>query len=311
MSIDRNVSVLPIKKQYTRSDYFEASLASHGLTRVPGTGYGLCPSMDVSGKYLTGLDENARSLNILKQLDETEYKKEVKRIQIERKELEDLTGLDLSPKSDYYKSISSTGGVKITDEGIVLNLNKPEDRITLLWLKNHVKVAPSYEQWMLGGDNITPDMEFYIADEDVASKTQFSNKKKINSLIIKIDSTTAHLRLKYAKLLGIKVNDLSSEEDVYNKLDEYIKGGVNNIKEIERVMSLTEALVDLKVTVKDCYTYNVIRAGNGGAVIFGNDKIANNMADLEDFLLDSNNSEVLVNLKDALKDRKKQSLIRN
>jgi len=310
--MSRLVKIVPIKKQYLNAEFFEGSLASHGYTRIPGTFVRVCPVKDISGKYKTGLDEDARDLEALKVLDKKEYDAEVKRIKTQKEELERLTSKDLSPTSDYYKSISENGGVPLGDEPLVLNLDSPEDMITYLWIKNHPKIAPSFEQWQLGGETITPDMEFYIADEVEDVKVQFKNKQKINKLIQKIDTTPDLMRLKWAKLLGLRVNDFSTAEEVYNVLDSYIKEGTsgnsqqNAIKEFERVSQLTDDIVDIKVTIKDAYTYNVIRSAQGGAVMFGNDKVASSMADFEDYLLDSKNSEFFINLKGAIKDKKKQ-----
>jgi hypothetical protein len=307
----RLVRIAPIKKEYTNNNFFEGSLAQQGYTRLPGTTVAVCPTMDISGKYLTGLDENARSLEALRKLDKEEYEKEVTRIKLLKTHLEEVTGYDLGPRSVYYKKVSENRGVQLGDDEVVLNLDKPEDMITFLWIKNNQYVAPSFEAWTLGGPDITPDMEFYIKDEGEEVKAQYKIKQDINKAISKLDTTPEALRLKWAKLLGLRINDLSSAEDIYNKLDTYIKDTKTSLKEFTRVTTLTKDLIDVKVTIKDAYTYNVIRSAPGGAIMFGNDKVSGTTAELEDLLLDSKNSEMLVNLKSSIKDKKKQALIKS
>lgn len=305
----RIVRIASIKKEYTNKEFFEGSLSAQGYTRIPGTALSVCPSMDISGKYLTGLDENARSLEALRRVDPEEHAKEVTRIKALRAHLEDLMGVELGPRSDYYKKVSENRGVLLSDEEVVLNLDKPEDMVTYLWIKNNQYVAPSYSAWTLGGPDITPDMEFYIKDEEEEVKTQNKAKQEVNKAIGKLDTTPAALQLKWAKLLGLRVNDTSSEDDVYNKLDTFIKDNKSSLKEFVRVTTLTKDLIDIKVTMKDAFTYNVIRTVPGGAIYFANDKISGTTAELEELLLDSKNSEMLVNLKSSIKDKKKQALI--
>lgn len=306
----RLVRIAPIKKEYSNYNFFEGSLAQQGYTRLPGTTLAVCPTMDISGKYLTGLDEFARSLEALRKIDKEEYDKEVTRIIALRTHLEEVTGYSLAPRSEYYKKVSENRGVQLGDEEVVLNLDKPEDMITFLWLKNNQYVAPSFEAWTLGGPDITPDMEFYIKDEGEEVKAQYKIKQDINKAISKLDTSPGALKLKWAKLLGLRVNDVSSEEDIYNKLDTYIKDTKSSLKEFVRVTTLTTDLIDVKVTIKDAYTYNVIRSAPGGAIMFGNDKVSGTTAELEELLLDSKNSEMLINLKSSIKDKKKQALIK-
>lgn len=305
------VKVLPIKKQYNRTDNFVGSLAAQGYVMIPGVQKGIVPSMDEFGNYYTGFNTDSRRLRVLKEIDPKEYEKEVKALNKERADLEAFTGEKLDPKSKYYRDLEERGGLRVGNEGVILDTTKPADRITLAWLKECYFVAPSFEQWTVGGENIHPDMEFYIADEGEETKVKFKNKQRTNAAIIKLDQTIGDIQLKWGKLLGLQVNDLSNDEDIYNKIDEHIKTSKNGLAEFERVVALSDAMVDIKVLVKDGLLYNVIRNERGGAIMFGNDTIAKNQADLEEFLLDSANTIMLSNIKDAVKDKKKQQLLKN
>jgi hypothetical protein len=294
----RTIRILPIPKQSDKA--LEGSLEAQGYSRYPGTYYALTPAKRANGKYLNGLDEEAEEIFFI--IDEKDRKKEQKRISELRAFLQQRTGTDLTPTSDYYLKISHSGGLRIDEAGITLNIGDPKDYVTYLWISKHPKVARSI-------NSITdPDMEFYIHDELAESEQRFSLKEKTNKAILKLEELSNEKRLKVAKMLGLGVDELSKEALVYNVLDDYIKGsrtrnGALPVDEFNRVINLSDELLELKVLVKDVFDLNVLRQVSG-VVKMGENIVAKSVDELENMLLASKHQELLVSLRESVRQKK-------
>lgn len=294
----KTIRILPIPKQSDKA--LQGSLEAQGYSRYPGTYYAITPAKRANGKYLNGLDEEAEEIFFI--VDEKDRKKEQKRIVELRAFLQQRIGTDLSPTSEYYLSISHKGGLRIDEAGITLNTSDPKDYVTYLWILKHPKVAKSI-------NNITdPDMEFYIHDELAESEQRFSVKEKTNKAILKLEELSNEKRLKIAKMLGLGVDELSKEVFVYNVIDDYIKGsrtrnGTLPVDEFNRVISLSDELLELKVLVKDVFDLNVLRQV-GGVIKMGENIVAKSQEDLENMLVSVKHQELLVSLRESVRQKK-------
>ena len=247
------VKLVAIKKQYNSDQFYEGSLAKHGLTRAPGTYYNLSPAMSRSGKYITGLDSKAPYLAFL---NEADRKAEVKRIDDLRTKLEGKLGMSLDANSDYYKGISTVGYLSLGDEPVLINRETPEGEVTYQWVKAHPKIAPSLEEFEAGGPDITPDMEFALIVEDEEEKIAFNNKQEINKCIAKLESTSTDKMIKWGKMLGLRIGDEMSKEKVYNTLDNFLRQGrtttgLKTTKVFEEIVNLSDEMLQVKIIIKD------------------------------------------------------------
>src|SRR6266849_7068423 len=163
-----------IDKDYSTSyATMETSLRLKGFSRIPGTGKFILPARSLSGKYITGLDEDSSSiLNLIADNPKEGLRKqeEVKEL---RKKLEDgLGGIDLSATSDYYnfstKGIIKVEPIKLLDQDNIFNLDiakTPWQYVTWCWVSSHPTISSSLEAYERG--EYPADTQFYVNDEDL------------------------------------------------------------------------------------------------------------------------------------------------
>jgi hypothetical protein len=217
------ISVIP--KDYDGAfPTMEKSLRQRGMSRAPGTTKMLLPFKFLNGKYATGLDENAKY--ILRIEDLAMRKLEQEKVRALREKLEQATGIDLSPTSQYYNYVSRQPGVhvepvRLEDGDNIFNLDDPWQHITYLWLSADPRVASSLAAYERG--EYPHDTQYYVNDEDVENAVQYKKKKTANDAIIKFDSWSLEKRRKVARLLDLPVSENTREEVVYNLVDNFLK----------------------------------------------------------------------------------------
>jgi hypothetical protein len=276
------VKIVPIKKQYNSNKFYEGSLAEQGYTRAPGTHYNLCPWKDASGKYRTGLDETASYIAFL---NEEDRKLEVERIRSIRTDLENKSGLNLSPTSEYYRNLSTDGYLQLGDDPVILNREKYMDDITYYWVKSHPYIAPSLEEF-----------------------NAYTTKQEINKCIAKLETASEEKMLSWAKMLGLRVGDGASKEKLYNELDTFLREGrtttgIKTTNAFNDIVNLSAELLQVKVMIKDGLTYSVLRTGDLGTVYFGQDKLADSISQLEEKLVQAKNQTIKLTIEKTIKDK--------
>jgi len=198
-----------IKKEYNQSNgSLEASLASNGYSRFPGTGVRYEVFKEPNGSYRTGLDENASYLN---KLDPETKKIEQARIKELRENLEHLSGIDLGPRSDYYRdryndSVQYKAEIKRFKEGDnIFNLDDVWQAITYAWCSVHPLIADSFESYERG--KYPASTQFYVNDDNITEEIQYKKKTLINKAVVTLDTLSIEKRKKVARLLGLPVTD--------------------------------------------------------------------------------------------------------
>jgi hypothetical protein len=307
------ISIIP--KDYDGAfPTMEKSLRQRGLSRSPGTTKMMLPSKLVSGKYCTGLDESAK--HILRIEDPVMKKAEQDRVKALRKRLEEETGVDLSPTSQYYNFTSKQPGVhvepvRLVDGDNIFNLDDAWQHITYLWLSADPRIASSLAAYERG--EYPHDTQYYVNDEDVESAMQYKKKKTANDAIIKFDSWSLEKRRKVARLLDLPVSENTREEVVYNLVDSFLKapqvsGGVHKGKEPIRVFALYADLKDDVLYVKDlveqAFKHQVYKEKKGGRVYEGELEVFRDKQELIDHLMNDDNQEDLLELEKKLKVKK-------
>lgn len=308
--------ISPIKKEYSNAFHtFESSLAKAGFSRAPGTARLLFPYKEMSGKYRTGLDEDAPYLY---NMPEEERKAEIKRIKETRQRLEKKTGLDLSPTSKYYNYASDlpdeqkVSPVKLTSQDKFFDLSNPIDEITWNWIKVHPMIAPSLEAYKQG--KVHPDMvQYYVVNEELEERDRYNKKQEINKAIVRLDNMSIPKRRKIARLMGLPVSDNTKEEIVYNLLDSTLKEGEfkdgefkgsSTIHLFNDLLKMTDERINVKDIVEQSITHGIYRVRKGGAVYEGELEISPSKEELVNRLLDPNYQDELLALEKRLNIKK-------
>lgn len=305
------------------------SYAQHGYNRQPGAGVGYPPIMSAqTGKYLTGLDENALEiLNMLNSPD-PEKKREGERIQKEIKErrerLEASTGLDLGPRSDYYTKMYEPGfyntnrvakKIKLYDRENTFNFSDPHEEISYWWLtQNRELIAPSLIAWRSGKHG---KAQFYIENSEEEAEITYQKNMSMSDAVKKLSQMAIDVRKKTAKLLGIGISENDNELVVYNKLYEFIMTGIIDRKHINyggqlsvdvfnRIANLSSPVMNAKYMVQTALELRIYTKRNG-VLYEGPELIAKSEEELIDILASSNRTAEYLALEIKINDKNKIS----
>ena len=309
-----------IKKDYSVSgmETMQGGLSKRGLTRIPGTGVFKYPYKEIDGKYRTGLDKTASYIKRI--LDPTERKIEEERVDKLKQKLQDaLGGIDLGPRSTFWNYSLSTSTddtlhvqpIKLMDGDNYFDLNIPLQELAFSWLRVHPTIASSYQAWERG--DYPAETQFYVVDDDIENMVVFKKKVLINKAIAKFDSMTPDKKKKVARLLGLPVTDSTTEESVYNQVDNILKQhefksgtfqGLSTVEVFNRFADMKENLLHIKDLVRQAIQYSIYRIKPSGKVYEGEVEVAIDEDELVKFLSDDDNQDALLTLEGKLKMKK-------
>lgn len=309
--------ILPIKKEYSKNTVsIEACLSSYGYSRFPGTSMKVMVFKELNGKFRTGLDPDAL---YIKKMSTEEADLERKRVKILREELEELTGLDLSPTSAYYKEmfndrldqVARAMVVELKDEENIFNLSNPYEAITFAWLRVNPLIAGSYQAWERG--EYPASTKFFVSDEQVESEITYKKKTGINKAIVILDTLSVEDRKKVARLLGMPVSENTKEIHVYNLLDSFIKSaeisdgkykGQDPLTLFNKIALLDPKLLGIKDLIEQAIRYSIYREDRDGIIKEGGIEISKSNNDLALELTKSKNQDKLIALSEKVKSKK-------
>ena len=309
-----------IKKEYSSTGVrtMQSELAQRGMTRVPGTGVFKYPYKELDGKYRTGLDPDAAYIKRI--ADPTERDLEKKRVKELRDKLQTILGdVDLGPRSHFwnYSLATSTEDalhvqpVKLMDGDNYFDLNIPLRELAFAWLRVHPTIASSYQAYERG--EFPADTQFYVADDDIENQVTFKKKVLINRAITKFDGMSPEKKKKVARLLGLPVTDNSTEESVYNQVDNLLKQtefksgtfqGLSTVEVFNRFSDMKENLLHIKDLVKQALQYSIYRMKPNGKIYEGEYEVASSEEELVKYLADDEHQDDLLTLEGKLKVKK-------
>lgn len=308
-----------IKKEIgtTAIQTMQTSLAQRGLSRVPGTGVFKYPYKDLDGKYRTGLDPNASYIKRIQ--DPAERDIEIKRVTEAKKRLEEALGIDLGPRSAYWNNglsistddTSHVQPVKLMDGDNFFDLSIPSKELEFCWLRVHPTIASSYQAWERG--EYPADTQFYVVDDELENAIIFKKKQLINKAIAKFDAMTPDKKKKVARLLGLPVTESTTEDSVYNQVDNIIKQtefksgkyqGLSTIEVFNRFADMNENLLHIRDLIKQAVTHSVYRIKPTGKVYEGELEVATDEDELVKYLADEDHQDELIALEQKLKAKK-------
>lgn len=307
-----------IKKEYNRNNgSLEASLSLHGYSRFPGTGVRFVPYKEANGSYRTGLDENAPYLQKMKRTHPENWKIETDRIKALRKDLEERSGLDLGPRSDYYTQMFNDRVsikaeiIRLKEGDNIFDLDDVFKAITYAWLRVHPLIASSYGAYERG--EYPSNTQFYVNDEDIEEEIKYKRKTQINKAVGTLDALGLEKRRKVARLLGLPVSENSKETFVYNLLDTFIKSqeikagdykGANPVDLFLKFSEMDDKIVSTKDLVEQAIKHSIYRITKGGRITEGGQEIAKSKDELVSDLMDDKFQDDLLALQEKLKMKK-------
>ena len=309
-----------LKKDYNNSQLqtMQGGLAAKGLTRIPGAGVFKYPYKELDGKYRTGLDPDASYIKRIQ--DPTERELEKERVTKLRQKLENELGdIDLGPRSSFWNyglSVSNDDNlhvqpVKLMDGDNIFDLSNPLQELQFSWLRVHPTIASSYQAWERG--DYPADTQFYVADDEIENAVLFKKKQLINKAIVKFDSMSPEKKKKVARLLGLPVTDNTTEESVYNQVDNLLKqtefkngkfSGLDPVKVFNQFADMKENLLNIKDLVKQALHHSIYRMKPNGKIYEGEFEVAMDEDELIKMLADDDNQDTLLTLEGKLKSKK-------
>ena len=309
-----------IKREFGNSGMktMQSELSRAGMSRVPGTGVFKYPYKELDGKYRTGLDPTAAYIRRIQ--DATERKLEVERITKTLEKLKLALGdIDLGPRSPFWNySLAKTTDdsnhiqpVKLRDGDNMYDLDIPMQEIAFCWLRVHPTIASSYSAWERG--EFPADTHFYVADDEIEQALIYRKKKVINQAIAKFDSMSPSKKKKVARLLGLAVGEDTTEDVVYNEVDNILKKGefesgkfqgLSTIEVFSRFADMKENLLYIKDLVSQAITHSIYRVKPSGKIYEGEYEIAQDEEALIKYLIDEDHQDELLVLDGKLKAKK-------
>lgn len=300
--------ISPIKRDISKAggQSIGSSLSDKGYTMFPGTINGFVPYKERNGEYRTGLDPNAL---YIKKMPKEEAEMERARVTAMREELEALTGLDLSPKSEYYMKMWDSHFneeeralyVKLTDQSNTFNLNNPQAAITFAWLRVHPEIAPNFSSWEKGISShrcpYISQCKWFVDDEEFESEVAYKQKTLINKAINSLEGMSPTRQLKTAKLLGLPVTYNSKPELIYNELDSYIKAAdskgktSSNIRNFNTISQMADENLEIRFRIKEALDFNVYRLGKAGKIYEGETVIGDNEDEVIEYFSSPKNQD--------------------
>jgi hypothetical protein len=295
--------IRPYKREPSNMRTLEGSLYQNGYAFIPGTTRKFYPRVDSRGVIRTGLDENSPKIRAI--FDPKVKEAEVQRIKQLKDYYESILDESLEPNSTFYDEMKENG-LTLEDGENIFNMENPREAVNFYWIMETDMVANSLDD-IESGKVDTSIVKFYVYNGEVETKVTFERKKKINSAIASLDKMSAVKRKKIQKLIGLGLPMDSTEEEVYNAIDEFLRTPASAmdrdpIEQFAKITSYSDDLLDVKALVKDLVDKNIVRI-KGSIVYEGEHVWSKSVEEFELFLTDPKNTEEYEAFKDKLKNK--------
>ncbi len=257
--MEKRVYVKPLRKN-----------AWAGVNKYPNCFDDLAPYYTISGGIYTGLD--------------SKKEKELNKTQVYR-------GVDLAPTSDFW----STYYIRIGDNGLVLDLGRPDDLLRYYFLKGHKDIKSS------SSDN-KPSAKYMLVDElEEAKKQNVAAEKKVMAMKEYASMTPTEKRAAL-RLYNINSEDISPElvdSQLFSRIDRYPEKFIK--KWVENEHRETEVILLRSIAA------GIVKK-RGGSHWLGDPKtgelLGRSFEDAVLFLEDKKNQETRLVIKKQLKEEK-------
>ena len=247
-------------KQHADQSAAAIGLDKHNRSKLPGTFEQVYPAKGFDGRWITGIDEKALTVNSIQDPELKEQRKQ--EILAIRMELESLINVDLSATNDKFWE-----GFKITlRDNFTLNFSNPQDK-----LKYYVLISNGYAAPELGVVN-SPDYantKYYVSRKDEETTERVVSRKtkdEARSKLFKLAEDYQKLVLIGRYLLGARrIKDGMKEDTIYEELSLFI----DNPKETSNVTLFLDAMsknvdeLQYKLVVDEALRVGIIKIRDG------------------------------------------------
>lgn len=295
-----NTGELITIKENAHPNKFNLGLEQDGRSKFPNCVDIIQPAIGRDGRWITGLDEKARSILAIR--DQAERLKKQEEVKAERESLEELTNLDLSGKSTFWDDFF----VEINPRK-PLDMSVPMDRIAYHVILASNDVAPNLKE-TLNMDYF--NAKYYIArkHEDVSDKVSKKKKKaEADAAMLELLKTPDKAVL-IGKYLGLPVSISTPYDnmfDIYSqKLDLDAAGNTGFIDKFNDALKKSPEELNVKLIFDEGVKFNVIRLTEGyyqrGSITYGK-----SIAEAIKFLSDIKNQGELLSVQDEVENKRK------
>jgi hypothetical protein len=256
------------------------------------------PGRTPDGRWVTGLDDKAISLNQIKDpVLQAQRREEIREL---REELERLTNLDLSATSKYWESYF----VKIVDK-LALNFDLANDRI-----KYYVLLANEYAAPELEARN-NPDLvntKFYVHRTETEEGSKAIKSKERDKAIANLYNMSENqdkLTLIGKYVLGTKVKNGMSSNSIYNILRDHLANDKDGtiVRKFNDATSKTIEELQYKLVIDDAVAKHVIRIREG-YYQRGNATYGKSMKEVVKYLSSPENANEFASIKEELEEKR-------
>jgi len=273
-------------------------LNKYGKSMLPGAFQILQPAKDKSGRWITGIDEDATKLR--KELSGDEYIEVRDSLKEERESLERATGLDLSATSKYWDDYF----IRISGDRM-FDLDFPADRIDYKVLLANQYAAPNLESISSPEYN---HVKFYLTDDASEESNKATIKKEKNRAIAeltKIEENKNRLFIIAKFIFANSISDEITTDSLYNMLSDYImddKKG-KDIRKFNSVVDKTTEELQIKITVDEANRFHVIRQRDN-VWQHGNITLGKSLEDVVKYLSKVENSNELGSIIEEVREKR-------
>lgn len=318
----RKLVIKPIELPYDKSQKtLQTSLALHGYVRGPGAKAIITPIPNAAGRYRTGLDVDA---SYIKRLPEEAQKVEIELINSLITDIKDAFGpdVDLGPMSKIWNPWANHEGLKVEavelgNDVVIIEANreKPITLLTYAWARVHPSIARSMESFER---RECPECRYYIENYEAEQRVSYNRKRELNSAIVEFDKLSPTRKKDIAAIMGLPITESTTEEAVYNLVDDELKKADFNKGEykgrsvlgvFKELLLLTPEHVAVKVLINQALRYNIYRAipDVNGRIEEGTITIASSKDELTAKLMDDKNQKERLALEAKIRHKKEAS----
>lgn len=279
---------------------FNLGLEKEGRSKFPNCYDLVQPATGRDGRWITGLDELARSIAQI--IDPIEREAKRNEVKAERLSLEELTGYDLGAKSTFWDDFF----IEINPKK-PLDLSIPLDRIKYRVLIANKEIAPSLKDT---NHSDYFNSKFYVArkHEDVADKVSKKKKKaEADASMLELLKTPEKAVL-IGRYLNLAVTKNTPADNLFDAFSSHIEadatGETGFIDKFNRALQKSHEELNIKLIFDDGIKFNVIRLRDGyyqrGNITYGK-----SIAEAITFLSDIKNQGELLSVQDEVENKKK------
>jgi hypothetical protein len=273
-------------------------LEKEGRSKFPGCVDLIQPAIGRDGRWKTGMDDLAYSvLSIRNSEERTALQEKLRR---ERKEIEELTGLNLDARSEFW----DTYLVEVNGN-TVLDLTNPLHRIKYHVLLASDDVAPSLKE-TFNVDYLYA--KYYVAREFEEVQDEMSKKMRYNDAIYAMKDLlkTPDKALLIGQYLDLNIKATTPPDNVYALFQNFIDQDekLGSIDRFTHALELSPEEINIKLIYADAIRFNVIRLRDG-LYQRGNITLGRTPGEVIKFLEDVKNSSELLSIQEEVEMKKK------